>query len=215
MGPVTTSEHGVLYVPGDEDARQVVCVTWFQDRDRPAGERTGRCALDERPDWLDRDDLLFQPTTMTGRAASWAVPVRVTAVNRLRTGAARRPEGVYVAHLRVRDAASSPTSAVVPRPRYRVLAAPWYDHDHRATYPAGDGCVPDGYELTVYRVDRDRWDAAGRDRFYRPLGVTQTTGPWDLRHVRATVCGWLRLRAEPRHIVVVPADVAVYREVLE
>jgi hypothetical protein len=90
------------------------------------------------------------------------------------------------------------------RPRYRVLAAPWYDHDHSGRYPA-DRCAPAGYELEVYRDD-------GVRHRYRPLGVTRTTsgGTLDAREVRALVLDWLRARAAPRASGAAPADVELY-----
>lgn len=101
------------------------------------------------------------------------------------------------------------------RPRYRALAAPWYDHapDERPYHPDGaghdrDGGCATGYELTIYRVD-GYWRLAGGDRAHEPLGVTQTTGPLDLDAVVEAVRGWLRLAAEP-HRLREPIQVEVY-----
>lgn len=94
------------------------------------------------------------------------------------------------------------------RPRYRVLARPWYDHAHSDTYPAGDGCVPDGYELLIYRVDRHAPAPS------EVLGVTQTSdrdaGRFSAADARQAVCDYVRLRSEPMASQITPADVELY-----
>lgn len=103
------------------------------------------------------------------------------------------------------------------RPRYRVLARPFYDHPGSGDPddPTGGhdaGCAA-GHELTVYRVDVT-WRELGGDRAHAPLGVTQVTGArLDLAAARATVVDYLRRLADPYPTRVGPADVELYLEV--
>lgn len=100
------------------------------------------------------------------------------------------------------------------RPRYRALAAPWYDHEPGTCVPEDPthgghlGFCHAGWELEVYRVD-----AASPDRFH-PLGVTQTSSPaWNPSVLRTTVVDWLATRAAPLTIRSTTADVELYRKV--
>jgi hypothetical protein len=111
------------------------------------------------------------------------------------------------------------------RPRYRVLARPWYDDEPGpdvSPHPDGTEHGPGacgvacaaGHELEVYRVD-DAWRAAAGTRYWEPLGVTQcgVVGPLDAWLVRDTVIAWLRLRAQPRETYVGHEHVDVYLRV--
>jgi hypothetical protein len=99
------------------------------------------------------------------------------------------------------------------RPRYRVLARPWYDHapDARPEHPDGAGHDRDcaaGHELLIYRVDRH---APTPDEV---LGVTQTpdrdAGRFSAAGARDAVCDYVRLRSEPMSSRITPADVELY-----
>lgn len=111
-----------------------------------------------------------------------------------------------------RDPDRCPGTPHRDRPRYRVLATPWYDHEHSGRYPA-DRCPPAGWELEVYRTDA-HWLAAGGRYAHEPLGTTQltdrTSPTLDLAAARATVVDWLHIRAAPRPTRVTPADVELY-----
>lgn len=102
------------------------------------------------------------------------------------------------------------------RPRYRVLATPWYDHvncphqfNHR--HERTDACAT-GYELEVSRVDAT-WRLVAGEYAYAPVGTTQVTGALHLDVVRATVVDYLRTLADPRSTRVIAADVEVYLRV--
>jgi hypothetical protein len=105
------------------------------------------------------------------------------------------------------------------RPRYRVLARPFYDHepDARPEHPDGaghdrDGGCAAGHELLVLAPD-----PAGLGRPWQVLGVTQTDlrGPLDAGLARDAVRAWLRLRADPDPLRVDEDRVELYREVTD
>jgi hypothetical protein len=91
------------------------------------------------------------------------------------------------------------------RPHYRVLATPWYDHEHSGRYPA-DRCEPAGWELEVTRLH------AGANPYHlAPLGVTQLEGSaLDPAAARRQVVDYLRTLAVPLVTRVAPADVELY-----
>lgn len=94
------------------------------------------------------------------------------------------------------------------RLRYRVLATPWYDHEHSGRYPA-DRCVPAGWELEVTLLH------AGANPYHlAPLGVTQLEGPTlDPAAARRQVVDYLRTLAAPLVTRVAPADVELWAPV--
>lgn len=111
------------------------------------------------------------------------------------------------------------TAADLPatRPRWRALAAPWYDHDpddrvHKPTYRHEVGCEAGceaGYELTIYRVDA-AWRAAAPGRAHEPVGTTQVPAPLDPAVAADAVRDWVRAASAP-HRVGEPVQVEVYR----
>jgi hypothetical protein len=140
--------------------------------------------------------------------------------------ASEHPVALPLDHDRVLTAYAAATDAgpVAPdpdRPRYRVLARPFHDHepDARPEHPDGVGHDRDcaaGHELLVFRVDAS-WRAAAGAAYWEPLGVTQTTGRGglDAADARDAVCDYVRLRSEPRASGIAPADVELYAEVTD
>jgi hypothetical protein len=115
----------------------------------------------------------------------------------------RTPPAYVNPHPRDLDHLATPRDP--DRPRYRVLATPWYDHNHSGRYPA-DACEPAGWELEVARVP------TGVNPYHlAPLGVTQTTGAaLDPAAARRVVVNYLHVLAEPRWLSVEPADVELW-----
>lgn len=105
-------------------------------------------------------------------------------------------------HLPLRTGATASSPPDPDRPRYRVLAAPYYVDD-----PVDGSPQLVGYELTVARVDLS-------DRPGAPLGVARVpatvAGRLDPAVARAAVVDWLRLRAAPRVIAATSVDVELY-----
>lgn len=98
-----------------------------------------------------------------------------------------------------------------PRPRYRVIAEPWYDHD-----PGDDGhdelaCAA-GYTLEVYRCNPD---VRGMDH-WRWIGATQTNtgGTFNLREVKEMVIDYAQALAHPHPSNPDPDRIEVYQKVI-
>lgn len=106
---------------------------------------------------------------------------------------------------------------VDPRPRYRVLAWPWYDHkgDESPYHPAGDGhdanCAA-GYELEIWRRNPDQLGPLGE---WTRVGVTQTDSGGTLNHdeVVDLVLDFVMTLASPLPIRVDADQVTVFAEV--
>lgn len=100
---------------------------------------------------------------------------------------------------------------VDPRPRYRVLAWPWYDHAHLADVPHHDGCVA-GYELEIWIR---RPDAVGSLSEWTRLGVTQTNSgeTLDYDEVVGLTLDFAMTLASPLPVRVEADQVTVFAEV--
>lgn len=99
------------------------------------------------------------------------------------------------------------------RPRYRVLAAPWYDHEGNQSPDHPDGAGHDsfcaaGYALEVFIVNPG---VPGLDD-WRSIGATQTDsgGTLDLREVKETVIDYVQALAHPRPVNPDPARIEVF-----
>lgn len=103
-----------------------------------------------------------------------------------------------------------------PRPRYRVLAAPWYDHEGNASpdHPnAGhDAFCVAGYQLNISVSHPDQ---AALLRDWHQVGVTQTDsgGALNVAEVRAAVIEYVKLRALPHAANPDPERIEVYVQV--
>lgn len=99
---------------------------------------------------------------------------------------------------------------VDPRPEYRVLATPWYDHDGGA---AGHdyGCVT-GFTLEILVRHPDQLGSLGD---WRRLGATQTESGSSLRvdEVYALVVDYVAALASPHHVNVDPTRITIFAEV--
>jgi hypothetical protein len=108
---------------------------------------------------------------------------------------------------------------VDPRPQYRVLATPWYDHegDESPYHPVGDGhdafCAA-GHALEVWRRNPDQLGSLGE---WRTLGATQTDsgGTLDLDEVVSMVRDYVETLAHPQCVNVDADQVTVFKEVTD
>lgn len=102
---------------------------------------------------------------------------------------------------------------VVPRPRYRVLTEPWYDHDpgHHGGHVAAV-CAA-GYALEVWVKHPD---APSPLNAWRLLGTTQIdSGPrLNLDEVHELLVDYVATLAAPHPVNVDPTRIEVYRRVV-
>lgn len=108
------------------------------------------------------------------------------------------------------SAALERATHVDPRPRYRVIAEPWYDHDAGTDGHDALACAA-GYALEVYRCNPD---VRGTDH-WQLIGATQTDsgGTFDLREVNETVIDYVRTLAHPHPSNPDPDRIEVYHKV--
>lgn len=99
-----------------------------------------------------------------------------------------------------------------PRPEYRVIAEPWYDHDVGENGHDAYACAA-GYSLEIWVRNPDQLGILGE---WRRLGVTQTSsgGTLDVCEVQATVVDYVIALARPHAVNVDPSRIEVYRRVV-
>lgn len=104
-----------------------------------------------------------------------------------------------------------------PRPRYRVIAAPWYDHEGNESpdHPSGlghDSFCAAGYSLEIWVRHPDQPPPLGT---WRTLGATQTDtgGVVRVDEIRALVIDYVQTLAQPLTVNPDPARIEVYVKV--
>lgn len=99
---------------------------------------------------------------------------------------------------------------VDPRPQYRVIAEPWYDHDPRS-YAHDDTCVT-GFSLEVWGRHPEQPPPHGT---WTTLGATQTNsgGRLNLDEVHETVIDYVRTLASPHRSGITTDRIEVFRRV--
>jgi hypothetical protein len=109
------------------------------------------------------------------------------------------------------SAALERATYVDPRPQYRALATPWYDHDHGDDGHDALACAA-GYALEIYVRNPDQLGSLGR---WRPLGATQTDsgGTLNLDEVVSMVRDYVETLAYPQCVNVDADQVTVFTEV--
>lgn len=102
------------------------------------------------------------------------------------------------------------------RPKYRVLATPFWTHDHAAPeHPDGGhhtlDCVH-GFTLEIYRTDV-AWRLS-KVQWHEPLFGTTYVGIYDRQLISERAARTIREKGRPEHISVHAGDMTVYVEVL-